>query len=287
MLGGLGTRAGGVCGSRDGCFFSFSGLASRPVSKHSQTKPANTVSGPAFSSQARQTSRPESRGPFSPTVQLSICTEIWSQQEILQHRSCTPSHHTTTTANPRVKSPLDRTIDRDRSGMIIRILRARERRVRPGSLEKPSRPRHLSVFRFAYRRRPVAQKRSVAARRARGAPRRSLDVGFPNLSFQPHHRVFFRSQAPRHHITTPPHHYIMSLILALALLFPASVAGHGYMSEPPSRNFQAWENNGWDKPGPDEYPLRRLSVDWSRRRRGDDADSLRRHVAATPRRRRG
>ena len=30
-------------------------------------------------------------------------------------------------------------------------------------------------------------------------------------------------------------------------------AGHGYMSKPPSRNYEAYLNKGWDTPGADEY----------------------------------
>ena len=53
---------------------------------------------------------------------------------------------------------------------------------------------------------------------------------------------------PRAATTTK--HSRNKLALALAL---GRAAGHGYMSKPPSRNYEAYLNNGWDTPGADEY----------------------------------
>jgi endoglucanase len=41
--------------------------------------------------------------------------------------------------------------------------------------------------------------------------------------------------------------------LYLAAMALSRAAGHGYMSKPPSRNYEAYLNNGWDTPGADEY----------------------------------
>ena len=50
--------------------------------------------------------------------------------------------------------------------------------------------------------------------------------------------------------TTTTHTTYKLYLAAMAL---SRAAGHGYMSKPPSRNYEAYLNNGWDTPGADEY----------------------------------